>query len=143
MGACHADRVFEISTDPARLDRDLVHRFLSEDSYWARGRTREQSERIIDRSLCFGAYEDGRRQVAHARVLTDGVTFGYIADLFVVPAARGRGIGKALLAAILEHPEVRDVTRLTLLTADAHRLYERFGFGPLDDLPKWMTRRRA
>ena len=135
--------MLEISTDPARLDRDLVHRFLSEDSYWARGRTREQSERIIDRSLCFGAYADGRRQVAHARVVTDGVTFGYIADLFVVPAARGRGIGKALMAAILEHPEVRDVTRLTLLTADAHGLYERFGFGPLDDLPKWMTRRRA
>ncbi len=135
--------MLEISTDPARLDRELVHRFLSEESYWARGRTREQGERIIGRSLCFGAYADGGRQVGHARVVTDGVTFGYIADLFVVPEARGRGIGKALMAAILEHPEVRDVTRLTLVTADAHGLYEGFGFGPIDDLPKWMTRRRA
>lgn len=135
--------MLEISTDPARLDRELVHRYLSQESYWARGRTREQSERILDRSLCFGAYDGGGRQVGYARVVTDSVTFGYLADVFVVPDARGRGIGKALLGAILEHPDVRDVARLTLLTADAHGLYEGFGFGPIDDLPKWMTRRRA
>jgi GNAT superfamily N-acetyltransferase len=133
--------VLEISTDPARLDRDLIHRFLSEESYWARGRTREWGERIIDRSLCFGAYEDGDRQVGHARVITDSVTFGYIADLFVVPGARGRGIGKALVSAILEHPDVRDVARLVLLTDDAHSLYERFGFEPIDDVRKWLERR--
>ena len=133
--------MLEISTDPARLDRELIHRYLSEESYWARGRTREQSERIIDRSLCFGAYDSGGRQVGYARVVTDGVTFGYLADVFVVPEVRGRGIGKALMDAVLEHPDVRDVARLTLLTADAHGLYEGFGFGPIDDLPKWMTRR--
>ena len=133
--------MLEISTDPARLDRELIHRYLSDESYWARGRTREQSERIIDRSLCFGAYDSGGRQVGYARVVTDGVTFGYLADVFVVPEVRGRGIGKALMDAVLEHPDVRDVARLTLLTADAHGLYEGFGFGPIDDLPKWMTRR--
>jgi GNAT superfamily N-acetyltransferase len=135
--------VLEISTDPSRLDRDLIHRFLTEESYWARWRTREQNERILDRSLCFGAYAGDGRQVGHARVVTDSVTFGYLDDVFVVPDARGRGIGKALLEAILEHPDVRDVARLTLLTADAHGLYEGFGFGPIDDLRKWMTRRRA
>ena len=133
--------MLEISTDPARLDRELIHRYLSEESYWARGRTREQSERILDGSLCFGAYEDGGRQVGHARVVTDGVVFGYIADLFVVAAARGRGIGKALVAAILEHPDVRDLNRLVLVTDDAHGLYEGYGFGPLDDVRKWMVRR--
>ena len=133
--------MLEISTDPARLDRKLIHRYLSEESYWARGRTREQSERILDHSLCFGAYEDGGRQVGHARVVTDGVVFGYIADLFVVPAARGRGIGKALVAAILEHADVRDLNRLVLVTDDAHGLYEGYGFGPLDDVRRWMVRR--
>jgi GNAT superfamily N-acetyltransferase len=132
--------VLEISTDPARLDRDLIHRFLTEESYWARWRTREENERILDRSLCFGAYEDGR-QVGHARVVTDGVVFGYIGDVFVVPEARGRGIGKALVQAILDHQDVRDTRSLTLLTDDAHALYEAFGFTPLADVRKWMVRR--
>ena len=69
------------------------------------------------------------------------MVFGYIADLFVVAAARGRGIGKALVAAILEHPDVRDLNRLVLVTDDAHGLYEGYGFGPLDDVRKWMVRR--
>jgi GNAT superfamily N-acetyltransferase len=132
--------VLDISTDPARLDRDLIHRFLTEESYWARWRTREENERILDRSLCFGAYEDGR-QVGHARVVTDGVVFGYIGDVFVVPEARGRGIGKALVQAILDHQDVRDTRSLTLLTDDAHALYEAFGFTPLADVRKWMVRR--
>ncbi len=133
--------MLEISTDPARLDRDLIHRFLTEESYWARWRTREQNDRILDRSLCFGAYAGDGRQVGHVRVVTDSVTFGYIGDLFVVPSARGRGAAKALMRAILEHPDVRDVVRLTLLTDDAHTLYEGFGFAPLDDVRKWMSRR--
>jgi GNAT superfamily N-acetyltransferase len=132
----------EISTDPARLDRDLIHRFLSQDSYWARSRTREENDRIIDRSLCFGAYDAEGRQIGHARVVTDTVSFGYIGDVFVVPEARGRGVGKALLAAVLGHPDVRDVRRLALVTDDAHDLYASFGFAPLDDVWKWMARCR-
>jgi GNAT superfamily N-acetyltransferase len=130
----------EISTDRDRIDRALVHRFLSEQSYWARSRTREQNDRIIDASLCFGAYEDGR-QIAHARVVTDTVVFGYLGDVFVVPEARGRGVGKALMEAVLAHPEVRGLSRMVLVTDDAHRLYERYGFAPLDDVAKWMQRR--
>src|SRR2546423_14622214 len=125
----------EISTDRSRIDRALVHRFLSEESYWARSRTREENDRVIDSSLCFGAYEDGR-QIGHARVVTDTVSFGYIGDVFVVPEARGRGIGQALIAAVLAHPDVRDVRRLALVTDDAHSLYAQHGFKPLDDVRK-------
>jgi GNAT superfamily N-acetyltransferase len=131
----------EISTDRDRIDRELVHRFLSEESYWARGRTREESDRVIDACLTFGAYEDGR-QIAYARVLTDTVQFAYLGDVFVLPEARGRGIGKALMDAVLTHPGVAGVRRLALLTDDAHGLYEQYGFAPLDDVRKWMQRRR-
>ena len=130
----------EISTDRDRIDRALVHRFLSEESYWARSRTREENDRIIEASLCFGAYEDGR-QIAHARVVTDTVAFGYLGDVFVLPEARGRGVGKALMEAVLSHPHVRGLRRFTLVTDDAHGLYEQYGFRPLDDVRKWMQRR--
>ena len=130
----------EISTDRTRIDRELVHRFLSEHSYWARWRTREQNDRIIDSSLVFGVYEDGR-QIAHARVVTDTVVFGYLGDVFVVPEARGRGIGKLLMEAVLAHRDDRCGSRFTLVTDDAHGLYEQYGFRPLDDVAKWMQRR--
>jgi GNAT superfamily N-acetyltransferase len=132
----------EISTDSGRIDRDLVHRFLSEDSYWAQGRTREQSDRIIDRSLCFGAYDHAGAQIGHARVITDTLTFAYVADVFVSPEARGRGVGKALVAALLAHPDVRDAKHVTLATQDAHGLYEGFGFEPID-AHRWMLRLRG
>ena len=130
----------EISTDRDRIDRALVHRFLSEESYWAQSRTRAENDRIIDASLCFGVFEDGR-QIAHARVVTDTVAFGYLGDVFVLPEARGRGVGKALMDAVLAHPDVRDLKRFTLVTDDAHGLYAQYGFRPLDDVRKWMQRR--
>ena len=130
----------EISTDRRRIDRDLVHAFLSEQSYWARSRTREENDRIIDRSLVFGVYEDGR-QIAHARVITDTVAFGYLGDVFVVPEARGRGVGKLLMQAVVEHPDVRGLRRFALVTDDAHGLYAQYGFEPIDDVHKWMQRR--
>ena len=118
---------YEISTDPARLDRVLVHRFLSEESYWARGRAREVTERSIEGALPFGVYLGGE-QVGFARVVTDGATFAWLADVFVVRAHRGRGLGKHLVQTVLEHPELRGVRRWVLGTADAHDLYRRFGF---------------
>jgi GNAT superfamily N-acetyltransferase len=132
----------EISTDRARLDVDLIHRFLSEDSYWARGRRREVTERAIARSLCFGAYEDDA-QVGFARVVTDHATFGFLADVFVVEGARGAGVGKALLEAVVAHPDLGDLPRLTLATHDAHELYARYGFIPLEDPERWMVRTPA
>lgn len=131
----------KISTDPALLDVDLIHRFLSEESYWARGRARAVTERAIAGSLCFGAYDEDAGQVGFARVVTDAATFGFLADVFVVAAARGRGVGKALVTAVTAHPDVGSLPRLTLATDDAHGLYAQFGFVPVDDAERWMVRR--
>ena len=87
------------------------------------------------------AYEAGGRQVARARVLTDSVAFGYLGDVFVLPEWRGRGISRLLMAAVLEHPDVRDLGRLVLVTSDAQGLYAELGFVELDDAHKWMQRR--
>ena len=116
----------EISTAPERIDLALVHRFLSQ-SYWAKGRPREIVERSIEHSLCFGAYEN-RKQIAFARLITDRAVFAYLADVFVVPEHRGRGISVLLLDAIFESPELKDVRLFRLSTRDAHRLYSRYGF---------------
>lgn|SRR5687767_1849235 len=132
---------YEISTDTACFDVDLIHEFLST-TYWAQGRPRELVERSIRNSLCFGAFE-GARQVGFARVITDRAVFGYLADVFVVPAYRGRGIAKLLMAAIVEHPDVSGLKVLLLRTRDAHGLYAQFGFNPLSDADEMMVRNRT
>ena len=121
------DPPLEISTDLTRLDIAMIVRFLSEESTWAIGIGRDVVERAIDNSLCFGGYLDGR-QVAFARVVTDYATFGNMVDVFVLPDYRGRGYGKAVVAAIMSHPSLQNLRRFTLATSDAHDLYRRFGF---------------
>jgi GNAT superfamily N-acetyltransferase len=116
----------EISTDRARIDVDMVHQFLSA-SYWAQGRSRETVARSIVNSIAFGAYIS-RRQVAFARVISDRAVFGYLADVFVVPELRGRGVAKALMRAILSHPDLAGLKLILLRTRDAHGLYAQFGF---------------
>ena len=120
-----------ISTDRARMDVDAIHRFLSEESYWAKGIPRELVETAIEHSLCIGAF-DGDAQVGFARVITDYATFGYLADVFVLPSHRGRGIAKELMRAAMEHPDLQRLRRWHLVTRDAHALYAQFGFAPLD-----------
>lgn len=117
---------YEISTDPNRVDVDLVHDFLTH-SYWAEGRTRALVEKSIENSLCFGVYHS-QKQVAFARVVTDRAVFAYLADVFVVTNLRGRGISKLLIRTILEHPDVKDIKMFLLGTRDAHGLYAQFGF---------------
>jgi len=95
-------------------------------------------ERSIEHSLCFGAFH-GRRQAGFARVITDFATIAYIADVFVVPEHRGRGVSKLLLRAILAHPDLRRLRRLLLATRDAHGLYAQFGFKPLAHPEHFMT----
>lgn len=121
------DSSFEVSTDQSRLDIPMIYRFLSEQSSWAVGIARPLVERAIENSLCFGAYLDGR-QVGFARVITDFATYAHLVDVFVVPEYRGHGYGKQLVAAVLRHPSLQRLRRFTLATADAHSLYERFGF---------------
>jgi N-acetylglutamate synthase-like GNAT family acetyltransferase len=131
---------YEISTDRGRLDVALIHDFLRS-SYWAQGIPRAVVERSIEHSLCFGAYLDGR-QVGFARVISDFAVIAYIADVFVVPERRGRGISKLLMRAILEHPDLQGLRRFLLATRDAHGLYAQFGFGPLTHPEYFMTIRK-
>ena len=116
-----------ITTDPARLDLDVVHGFLA-GSYWAAGIPRETVERAVRHSLCFGAF-DGQEQVGFARVVSDYATYAYVSDVFVLPSHRGRGVGKQLMAAIVAHPDLQGLRRWTLFTRDAHGLYRQYGFG--------------
>ena len=128
---------YEISTDRGRLDVAVIHDFLRS-SYWAQGISRAVVERSIQHSLCFGAFLGGQ-QVGFARVITDFAAFAYLADVFVVPEHRGRGVAKMLLRAIVEHPELQGLRRVLLATRDAHGLYAQFGFQPLAHPEDFMT----
>ena len=126
-----------ISDDPASLDRGLIHRFLSEQSYWAQRVPREVVETSIDNSLCFGIYRDGK-QVGFARAISDFATFAWLADVFIVDAQRGRGLSKQLVEAVLAHPRLQGLRRFMLATLDAHGLYEQFEFKPVKDVERFM-----
>ncbi len=130
---------YEISTDPERLDRAAVWGFLRT-SYWSPGIERAVVERAIDNSLPFGLYAADGTQAGFARVVTDRARFAWLADVFVLEAHRGRGLGVWLVQTVFEHPELRGL-RWVLATADAHGLYERFGFAAAD--PARMMERRA
>lgn len=130
-----------ISSDFADVDLDVVHGFLGRDAYWCRGITRERVERAARHSLCFSALLDGA-QVGFARVVTDRATFGYLADVFVLPEHRGQGISQAIMSAVLAHPELQGLRRFLLATSDAHGLYARYDFKPLTRPERFMERYR-
>lgn len=121
---------YSISTDRNLMDVDLIHDFLFQ-SYWAKGIPRETVISSMDHSLCFGVFEQ-KEQLGFARVITDYTTFGYLADVFMVEKARGKGLGRMLIQAILTHPDLAGLRRWTLATRDAHGLYAQFGFVPAD-----------
>ena len=125
------DDGFEISTDPTRVDLDLTHRFLRDDSYWAAGVPRDVLERSIRGSIVFGIYNDAGDQVGFARVVSDKATFAWIGDVFVLPERRGVGLAKWLMECITTHPELQGLRRWMLATRDAHGLYAQYGFSPL------------
>ena len=130
---------YEVSCDQARIDVSLVHAFLR-DSYWAQGRSLETVERSIRNSLCFGVYTADGKQIAFARVITDRAVFAYLADVFVVPEFRGRGVSKLLMRTILAHPDLQTLRSFHLGTRDAHGLYSQFGFGPVREPQRLMAR---
>jgi GNAT superfamily N-acetyltransferase len=130
---------YSISTERERLDLDVVHRYLSEEAYWSPGRARDVVERSIENSLCFGLYHCAE-QVGFARAVTDRATIAYLADVFVLREHRGRRLGVWLIETVFSHPDLRGL-RLFLGTADAHSLYERYGFRPAD--PARLMERRA
>jgi len=130
---------FTISTDPSRIQLDVVHAFLAT-SYWAEGIPREVVRRSIEHSLCFGLYHEEGRQIGFARVITDRATFAYLGDVFVLEAFRGRGLARWLLEVVQAHPELQGLRRWVLLTRDAHALYRLAGWSSLATPDRYMER---
>ena len=130
---------FVISTDRSRLQIDVIHRFLSEESYWANTRSLERTQRGIENSLCFGVFQ-GERQIGFARVISDLATFAYLGDVFILKEFRGQGLSKWLMETIVSHPDLQGLRRWILATKDAHGLYEQFGFTELKFPVRWMER---
>ena len=130
---------FTISTDRNRLQIDAIHKFLAEESYWAKERTRSQCETAIKNSLPFGVYK-GENLVGFARVVTDFATFAYLGDVFILDEFRGQGLSKWLMEVIVNHPELQGLRRWVLATKDAHTLYEKFDFSALKFPERWMEK---
>ncbi|AKD58003.1 GNAT family N-acetyltransferase [Spirosoma radiotolerans] len=123
---------YTISTDKKKLDLEVIHQFLSQEAYWCKNIPVEIVKRSIDNSLCFGVYQ-GASQVGFARVITDLATFGYLADVFILPDHRGKGLSKQLVAFIMAYPALQGLRRMMLVTFDAHGLYKQFGFQPVEN----------
>ena len=130
-----------ISTDPDHFDLDAFCGFMA-DAYWARDRSRAVNAAAAANSVVFGLYDPVGAMVGSARAVTDYSTFGWVCDVYVAEEHRGRGLGKALVAAVCEHPDLAGVRRLVLVTLDAHGLYEARGFSQLHAPERWMELRR-
>ncbi len=128
---------FTISTDKALLDPVAIHDYLSNLSYWAKGRSMEAVHCTIEHSLCFGLYHD-KKQIGFARVITDRATFAYLADVYILEAYRGQGLSKWMMECIMRYPTLQNLRRFVLATRDAHTLYEKFGFKALSKPERWM-----
>ena len=131
---------YSISTDKSKLDVAAIHDFLCHQSYWAKGRSLDRVKKSIEHSICYGLYDDENNMIGFARVITDYVVFAYLMDLFVFPEYRGKGLGKILVKHIMAEPEF-EVRLWFLGTADAHGLYEKFGFSGLDNPDRFMFKR--
>jgi GNAT superfamily N-acetyltransferase len=129
-----------ISTDKSKLDISFIHAYLSGESYWAKGRSREEVVRSVENSICFGAYLPDGRQIAFARVITDRLVFAWLMDVFVAPGERGKGIGKLLISELLKNEALQQVKGIGLRTEDAHGLYRAYGFGEIPLAGTWMFR---
>ena len=138
------DHDFVVSTDPTRLDLDVIHDFLTH-SYWVPGIPRDVVARAIEHSFCFGLYictSSTETQIGFGRLITDFSSLAYLADVFVLPAYRGRGLGTWLVQCIIECPALQGLRTMSLATADAHELYRRFGFDSLANPEAQMTRKQ-
>jgi len=130
---------YKVSTDPALLDIDFIHRELDA-SAWARGIPRAVVEKSIANSLVFGLYRPDGGQIGVARLVTDRATFAYLCDVIVTPGERGRGLGKWLNECVVAHSELQGLRRWVLATKDAHGVYRRFGWTPLNNPETFMER---
>jgi len=126
-----------LSDDPALIDLVRVHSWISEESYWANGRSREVTAHALQGSHAIGVYRDGT-QVAVCRIVSDGATFAWLCDVFVDESARGRGIGTWLAQSAVAWTNAQGIKRVVLATRDAHEVYARAGFAPLEGAWRWM-----
>ena len=125
------------SNDKSKLQVYVIFNYLSQESYWAKGIPLHLVERSIEHSECFGIYHEGQ-QVAFARWITDHAVFGYLADVFILPEHRGKGLSKTLMEFMLSFPELQGCRKLLLGTRDAHGLYTQYGFKPLAVPERYM-----
>jgi GNAT superfamily N-acetyltransferase len=129
---------FVVTDDRTQLDVGVIHGFLRT-AYWSMGVPADVVKRAIEGSLCFGLFEH-ERQVGFARVVTDRATHAYLADVFVLPPHRGRGLGRWLMECVMAHPDLQGLRRFSLVTRDAHELYRPFGFEALANPERYMER---
>ena len=134
--------MIQISTNKEKLDIDLIYNYLSEKSYWAKGRELETIKRSIEHSLCFGVYLDSK-QIGFARVVSDFAVFAWLLDVFILKNHQGNGYGKKLMSAIMAHKDLQNLQRWGLGTDDAHGLYKQFGFKPLSKPQQMMEIKRV
>ncbi|ANE52219.1 GNAT family N-acetyltransferase [Flavisolibacter tropicus] len=127
---------YSITTDKEKIDVDYTHQFLT-NSYWAEGISKPIIEKSIKGSLCFSVFH-GEQQVGFARVISDEATFAYLADVFIDPNYRGKGLSRWLMEVIMNYPTLQGLRRFLLATRDAHGLYEKFGFEPISSITPWM-----
>lgn len=133
---------YTISTDKTKLNIHTIHDFLSNQSYWAKGRSLENVKKSIDNSMCFGLYNNSGQLLGFARVVTDNVAFAYLMDVFILEAYRGKGLGEKLVRHILEHPQLQ-VKFWLLGTVNAHGFYKKFGFSELPEPGRFLAIRDA
>jgi GNAT superfamily N-acetyltransferase len=129
-----------VSNELSPAEIDTAYRWISQESYWAAGVPKEIFERSIANALSFGLRDREGAFRGFARVVTDRATFAYLCDVFVCASVRGQGAGKALMSAIMDHPELQLLRRWMLVTRDAHRLYENYGFEMPQNPERLMVR---
>lgn len=128
-----------LSNDPNKLDFDIIHQYLCYESYWSFGIPKNVVEKAANGATCFGLYHQ-QQQIGYTRLISDGATFGYLADVFILEAYRGQGLGQWLISSILTYPPYQGFRRWVLATRDAHRLYEKFGFNSLSRPEVYMEK---
>lgn len=129
---------YTLSIDSTDMQNYVIHGYLTK-SYWAKGISLATVQRSLDNSICVGVFDAAREQVGFARVVSDQATFAYLADVFVLPAHTGRGLARQMLDTLFALEELQGLRRWLLATVDAHSLYEKYGFTPLDDPARLMT----
>jgi GNAT superfamily N-acetyltransferase len=130
---------YTISTNRRKLNPKMIHQYLANDSYWAQDIPLEKVKITIKQSVCFGLY-DGKKQIGFCRVVTDFVRFAWLADVFILPDYRGRGLSKWLMQIVFQYPYFQGIRRWMLGTKDAHGLYEQYGFSAIEQPERMMHR---